>query len=373
MKKFTILSTSAALVATVILSGCSGSSTATGDVSISGKAIDPYLSGSTVCLDLNTNGKCDANEPQTITNDVGDYTLEVAQEHHDAAHSLLVTGGTDIGTGTPFTGTLTAVKELEQRAQNITPLTTAVEARYQYCQTHDKCDANVAEIKANLAEYLNLSTEDIYGDIVALANSGDKEPLTTALAIQNAAVLHNANDAYAAYQEVAQYGFPAGHNWQDDLRTLMPKSHGLVTAIMSIDEGVLENAAIDTLNAGVQAGTDTANAGVEAGEDAANAGEEAHSTAHQIAQYVYGLTHQTTIDTAHETAEDAHDAAHETATETADTAVETETEAHDTAHETAEDAYDAADETATETSDTAVETATDAYDTAAEEVSPLDL
>ncbi len=349
MKKFTILSTSVALAAALALSGCGGGGSADSSegITISGKAIDPYLSGSKVCLDLNTNRVCDVNEPYTTTNDVGDYALEIAQEHHDAAHSLLVTGGKDIGTGEPFTGTLTAVKEAHQRAHNITPLTTAVEARYQYCQTHDQCHETVTEIEESLATYLELTVADINGDIVALANSGHEVPLTIALALYNAAVTHNPDNPYAAYQEVAQYGFPAGHNWQDDLRTLMPKSYRLVAAIMSIDEGVLENAATDAANAGVNAGetaanvgvevgTDAANAGVQAGEDAANAGVEAHSIAHQIAQYVHGLVYQATIDAANAGVTAGNDAAN--------TAVETATDAHDAAHETAEDAHDVAHE-----------------------------
>ncbi len=294
MKRITIISSSLALGLVLALSGCGGGGSADTKkgITISGKAIDPYLKGSKVCLDLNKNRVCDVHEPHTTTNDHGDYALEIAKEHHDAVHALCVTGGTDIGTGKAFTGTLTAVKEAHQTAHHITPLTTAVEARYQHCQEHhNTCHETVAEIEANLAAYLELTEKEINADIVALSKKGNHKPLTTALALYNAAVKHNPNNPYAAYQEVAQYGYPAGRNWEVDLRTLMPKSAKLVSAIMSIDEGVLENAAAEAANAGVQAGTAAANAGVEAGV-------EAHSIAHQIAQYVYGLVHQTRVDAA---------------------------------------------------------------------------
>jgi hypothetical protein len=291
MKKITIISSSVALGLVLALSGCGGGGSADTKkgITISGKAIDPYLKGSKVCLDLNKNRVCDVHEPYTTTNDHGDYALEIAQEHHDAVHSLCVTGGTDIGTGKAFTGTLTAVKEAHQTAHNITPLTTAVEARYHYCQTHhDQCDETVSEIEENLAAYLELTEKDINADIVELANNGNRKPLTTALALYNAAVKYDTHNPYAAYQAAAQHGYPAGHNWEEDLRTLMPKSAKLVSAIMSIDEGVLENAAAEAANAGIQAGEDAANAGVQTGV-------EAHSVAHQIAQYVYGLVHQSTL------------------------------------------------------------------------------
>ena len=71
MKRITIISSSFALGLVLILSGCGGGGSADTKkgITISGKAIDPYLKGSKVCLDLNTNRVCDVNEPYTTTND----------------------------------------------------------------------------------------------------------------------------------------------------------------------------------------------------------------------------------------------------------------------------------------------------------------
>lgn len=50
-------------------------------VTLSGKAADGYLSNARVCLDINSNLKCDANEPTTTTGAGGSYVLpEVTQE-----------------------------------------------------------------------------------------------------------------------------------------------------------------------------------------------------------------------------------------------------------------------------------------------------
>jgi hypothetical protein len=228
---------------------------------------------------MNNNTVCDVNEPYTTSNSAGDYTLALAKEQHDAVHSIVATGGTDIGTGKVFVGTLTAVKEGQQSAQNITPLTTMVEARYKHCQVHQQeCHETVSQIESKLAAYLGLTVNDINGDIVALANSGHDGALKTALALHNAALVQNGNNPYGVYQELAQYGFPAGHYWQEDIKTLMPKVSGLVTGIMATDANDLEAYA---------------------------AGK--HETAHQIAQYVDDLVHPGSRDTVDHTTDTVTD------------------------------------------------------------------
>lgn len=69
----------------MILAGCGGGSDGSEnspeDVArASGKVIDGYISGATVFLDLNFNGARDAGEPQTVSGDFGDYTLELSPE-----------------------------------------------------------------------------------------------------------------------------------------------------------------------------------------------------------------------------------------------------------------------------------------------------
>ena len=276
MKTITTVSTSLALGLILTLTGCGGGSDATSPnmVTIKGKAIDPYLSGAKVCLDTNTNKVCDVNEPYTNTNKTGDYALKITKEHYDAHHTLLVTGGTDVATGEAFTGVLTAVKEAHQTTHNITPLTTAVEARYQYCQDHHtQCHQTVAEIESDLATYVGLTKAEVNADIVALANNHHEEALKVALAIHNAATTQHPKNPYTTYQEVAQYGFSTGHNWKDDVQAAMPASYTLITKIMSIDENILDVAE---------------NAYQIAHPTATNA----RTKAEQIAQYVHGLVHK---------------------------------------------------------------------------------
>lgn len=62
----------------VILTACGGGGggAAGGNSILKGKVVDGYISGATVCLDLNKNGVCDAGEPSGKSGVGGSYTLE---------------------------------------------------------------------------------------------------------------------------------------------------------------------------------------------------------------------------------------------------------------------------------------------------------
>lgn len=60
-------------VAAAILVGCGGGGV--NGVAVTGKVIDGYLNGAQVCLDVNDNKSCDANEPTTISGAGGAFKL----------------------------------------------------------------------------------------------------------------------------------------------------------------------------------------------------------------------------------------------------------------------------------------------------------
>ncbi len=68
-------------VLNALLSGCGGgggdSVGSTAPVTITGKVADGYLVGAKVCVDLNTNRKCDVSEPFAITTQGGNYSIEL--------------------------------------------------------------------------------------------------------------------------------------------------------------------------------------------------------------------------------------------------------------------------------------------------------
>ncbi len=59
--------------------GSSGGSVTPSPSTIAGKVIDGYIEGATVCLDINLNQSCDANEPSTVTAAGGAYSLDTSK------------------------------------------------------------------------------------------------------------------------------------------------------------------------------------------------------------------------------------------------------------------------------------------------------
>jgi hypothetical protein len=74
--KFWRLSAGTALIATV-LAGCGGGGGGGTPAMLSGAVIDGYISGATVCLDLNANQTCDPNEPKATSGEKGVYRLDI--------------------------------------------------------------------------------------------------------------------------------------------------------------------------------------------------------------------------------------------------------------------------------------------------------
>lgn len=96
--------------------GGDGSTTqTTTTAAASGKVVDGYIKGATVYCDSNNNGSLDAGEPSATTDGQGNFNLGAA-----CSGTLISTGGTDIATGYPFTGTLKS----PSGASVVTPLTT---------------------------------------------------------------------------------------------------------------------------------------------------------------------------------------------------------------------------------------------------------
>ena len=109
--------------------GGSGTSTttATTNTQLTGKAIDGYLAGATVCFD-NGHGACDPSLPSTTTDASGNYTLNVSGNVTDKQLDVLITSNTTDGSS-KFTSTFTMSAIVSGSTQNVTPLTTMVVAQ----------------------------------------------------------------------------------------------------------------------------------------------------------------------------------------------------------------------------------------------------
>ena len=141
---------------------------------ISGKAIDGYLVGATVCLDLNHNYACDSDEPSTTTDAQGNYALPTQAGQLGQTLLVQVTPATrDLsrpGYQFPATFTLSQVVT-EDGEQHITPLTTLVTAQMQ---------AGLSQAQATEAVRNALVIADPNADYVA---AGNRDDLAKAIAV----------------------------------------------------------------------------------------------------------------------------------------------------------------------------------------------
>ncbi|NND93051.1 MAG: hypothetical protein HKN42_19500 [Granulosicoccus sp.] len=64
-------------------SGTDGLAAGEASVTISGRVADGYIKGAVVCVDLNENDACDADEPSALSGDGGSYDLEIPADAND--------------------------------------------------------------------------------------------------------------------------------------------------------------------------------------------------------------------------------------------------------------------------------------------------
>ncbi len=173
-------------VSTAFLLTVSGGSTST---NFAGAALDGYISNGRVFFDANGNGVQDANEPGTQTDGQGHFNLAVDVATFDQNHNgqldaneghLVLVGGTDIATGLPNSGSLSA----PLGATVVTPLTTVIDQLQR--QNPALTSAQGAQlllgalgVPASVSGSVNVLTYDPFN----AAQAGDPN----ATAIQNAA------------------------------------------------------------------------------------------------------------------------------------------------------------------------------------------
>ena len=186
-------------------SGASFPSTSTSTSQLSGKAIDGYLSGATVCFD-NGAGACDTSLPSTTTDASGNYTLKVTGSVTGKKIDVIVTPSTtDLSNPTtPFTSTFTLSAVVSGSSQNVTPLTTMVVSQLNAGLTADQAKQAVQNLVG--------SSVDPNADYVSSGDSGTASVAAsmvghmTALAGQGAiswSQVQATMNAYAAKGNVA--------------------------------------------------------------------------------------------------------------------------------------------------------------------------
>lgn len=142
---------------------------------LTGKAIDGYLAGATVCLDLNANSSCDAGEPSTVTDGNGNFSLVVTDDAVGKKLLVMVDGNTKDQSrpGYRFPANLVFSGIVDgTTGQNVTPLTSMVVAQMEAGASKAAAERSVAALVSG--------TFDPKRDYVA---AGDQNTLAVASSI----------------------------------------------------------------------------------------------------------------------------------------------------------------------------------------------
>lgn len=144
-------------------------------VSLSGRAIDGYISGATVFLDADNDGALDSGEIWTTTDSQGNYTLAST----NTSAPIVLFGGTDISTNQALVGTLKA----PAGSTVVTPLTTMM-------QSMMASGLSEASAQSQIATMLGISSLPDLNDFdpVAQSSSGNSSAVTQAAQVMKAAI-----------------------------------------------------------------------------------------------------------------------------------------------------------------------------------------
>ncbi|WP_420993622.1 hypothetical protein ACKI2N_015725 [Cupriavidus sp. 30B13] len=203
MNRFNLKPTLLAGVCASMLAACGGggdssnqlapSAPATPTPAITGKAIDGYLVGAAVCLDLNSNNACDANEPSAITDADGNFSLPYSGDASGKRLLVQVTPSTrDLARPASFqfpaSFTLSNVAT-GSAAQVVTPLTTMVAAQIEAGFTQAEAIAAIRALLGSqvdpMANYVAdgdaataTAASQIVDKVTAFASAGKADPAT---------------------------------------------------------------------------------------------------------------------------------------------------------------------------------------------------
>ena len=161
---------------------------------IQGKVVDGELIYATVFLDLNLNSILNIDEPRAITNEYGEYKLElnstVKENSNYINHTapLISIGGFDKKSKREFRGIFSA--PFDGKYLNITPITTILLKMLQNREDDgNNFQTRLNIVKKDLAKSLSIDENDLTKDPIDLANSGDFTLLKISLQIHQSSEL----------------------------------------------------------------------------------------------------------------------------------------------------------------------------------------
>lgn len=137
MKITKIIPLAVSVAALLTVTGCSNTiqSPAAIIAAVTGSVFDGAISGATVCMDVNKDDVCNAGEPTAVTDIFGSFSMNA----NGLTGPLIMSGGTDTGTGLPFTGTMSA----PAGSTAVSPLTSAMQSLVKTGATPEAAEASI--------------------------------------------------------------------------------------------------------------------------------------------------------------------------------------------------------------------------------------
>ncbi len=176
--------------ALLTITGCSSDSNSIANAvsnAYSGIGIDGILVGSTVCIDVDKSGTCDAGEPSAVTDALGKFSIAETTQ----TGPLLLVGGIDNSTGQAFTGTLKA----PAGSSVVTPLTSAIQSLVESGKSAEDAEANVKAAMGLTNVDVNLTSFDPYNEVSANAQAVLAKQTQLQVLVHSAAVTLAGADA----------------------------------------------------------------------------------------------------------------------------------------------------------------------------------
>jgi len=176
ISKYSLLS----IAVSIALAGCAGSNNTEETISLSGVVADGYLQNATVCLDLNENKACDADEPTASTDTNGAYNFETNAADAESYPVISVIKG---GVTTDSDDTSRVLQDYIMsapagKADFISPMTTMIQTEIE-SNPGMSLDSAEASVKTNLG-YSASDPVDLFKDYIA-AEKASNEPAENAV------------------------------------------------------------------------------------------------------------------------------------------------------------------------------------------------
>jgi len=244
--------------------GSSSSSAPAGPTTLSGKVIDGYIIGAKVCLDVNSNNKCDADEPTTTSIDGGAYSLPPYAGSIAGLRVIAEVGPTaiDMDDGLPI-GVGNAYSLLAPAAASltVTPLSTLVSSTIQ--AGGGESQVSIGEAISNVSAKFGLPPASLLANDYK-ENASDANVATAAVAKATATALSQVTNNLRNSSAIQDAGLTDGQIIQAAVlsvkNTVLPQivSAGQLTPTAAASSAAIINAvttAVDTAGLAVNTGT----------------------------------------------------------------------------------------------------------------------